>query len=272
MNVGSGKSRIMTSFFVALLEYTKIAPAANRTHETQRSHKLPTMTRPVVSLVLSLLVLATSSSGNAFAFSAVSGHAFSKAITLGAVLPAPRAALAKRSSTSITTQLQASTSGDPVVIDSDFKLAAAFLSLGVLLDTIPWIQLTLGPLITALGVLFLVQTFRLKFVCDDKGFYLDGAGDNIVVGGENRWAYKAFVNYDFFPKGWEDQPQGPILVYFKETQTPSSSWSEGPGKSANSEEALAKGAVPGQVHFFPALCNCQQLKAEWKRRGCAKLP
>jgi hypothetical protein len=92
-----------------------------------------------------------------------------------------------------------------------------------------------------------------------------------VVGGANRWTYDSFVNYDFFPKGWIDQPQGPILVYFKETQTPSDMWNEGPGKSANSEEKIAAGAVPGQVHFFPALCDTNQLRAEFEKRGCAKL-
>jgi hypothetical protein len=178
-----------------------------------------------------------------------------------------------------TTTARSSTqdSNDEVVIDKDFRLAGAFLSLGLLLDTIPWIQLTLGPLVTLLGVLFLVQSFRLNFVCDNQAFELqmgsdgESVGENIVVGGENRWDYDKFVNYDFFPKGWIDQPQGPILVYFKENQTPSDKWNEGPGKSANSAEALAKGSKPGQVHFFPALCNTKQLRAEWERRGCNKL-
>jgi hypothetical protein len=163
---------------------------------------------------------------------------------------------------------------EAVVIDQDFRLAAIFLGGGLLLDQLPILQFTLGPLITLLGVLFLVQTFRIRFICDDSSFELLSGGktnDNIVVGGENRWAYKEFVNYDFFPEGWIDQPQGPILVYFKETQTPSDTWNSGPGSLANSDPLLAKGAKPGQAHFFPALCNCQQLKAEWERRGCTKL-
>jgi len=73
------------------------------------------------------------------------------------------------------------------------------------------------------------------------------SGENIVVGGDNRWTYDSFVNYAFFPEGWIDQPQGPILVYFKETQTPEAEWDVGPGKSANGADAIAKGAVPGQV-------------------------
>ena len=35
-------------------------------------------------------------------------------------------------------------------------------------------------------------------------------GENVVVGGQNRWAYDKFVNYDFFPS-----ESFPILVYFK---------------------------------------------------------
>ncbi len=39
----------------------------------------------------------------------------------------------------------------------------------------------------------------------------------------------------------------PILVYFKETQTPEEFWNVGPGEQANSEEAIAKGA--GKMNF-----------------------
>ena len=34
----------------------------------------------------------------------------------------------------------------------------------------------------------------------------------------------------------------PILIYFKETQTPEENWNIGPGEQANSPEAIAKGA------------------------------
>jgi Protein of unknown function (DUF3119) len=170
---------------------------------------------------------------------------------------------------------RSSTGDKATYIDPDFRLAGIFLTAGLLLDLLPILQFTLGPIITLLGVLFFVQTIRLKFVCDSNAFELmntsQESGENIVVGGANRWAYTSFVNYEFFPKGWIDQPQGPILVYFKETQTPSVEWSKGPGKSANSPDALANGAKPGQVHFFPALCNCKQLRAEWEQRGCKKL-
>lgn len=179
---------------------------------------------------------------------------------------------------SSSSQLGMASSSDEVIIGKDFRLSAIFLAGGLLLDQIPYVQLTLGPIVTLLGVLFLVQTFRLNFVCDDTTFSLQDTttedaevGENIVVGGENRWTYNSFVNYDFFPEGWIDQPQGPILVYFKETQTPSDKWNEGPGASANSDDALAKGAVKGQVHFFPALCNTQQLREVWQKQNCNKL-
>jgi len=171
---------------------------------------------------------------------------------------------------------------EPVTIDPDFRCAGLFLALGAVLDTIPYIQWTLGLLTTALGLLFLVQTVRIRFVFDEEnclelktasGGELQDAGENVVVGGANRWACDSIVNYDFFPKGWiDDNPVGPILVYFKETQTPLETWNDGPGKSANDPDKIAAGeAVAGQVHFFPAVCNAQQIRAEFEKRGCGKI-
>lgn len=197
--------------------------------------------------------------------------------TIGSSKASPAVNAAPHHSPTTSTALQSASGSQDgeVVINRDFRVAGIFLTLGLLLDTLPVLKFTLGPLITVLGVLFLVQTFRLSFVCDENSFSLQNtvkeSGENIIVGGENRWTYDSFVNYDFFPKGWIDQPQGPILVYFKETQTPSDKWMEGPGKSANSEEALANGAVPVQVHFFPAICDTKQLRDEWAKRGCQKL-
>ena len=172
---------------------------------------------------------------------------------------------------------------ETVVIDPDFRVAALFLSLGLVLDLIPYIQLTLGPAVTLLGVLFLVQTFRIRFVFDESALELvtrsaddsDGlksSGENVLVGGANRWDTQSIINYDFFPKGWIDGPVGPILVYFKETQTAEGSWNEGPGKIANDPEKIAAGeAAAGQVHFFPAVCNGQQFRDEFEKRGCRKI-
>ena len=60
-------------------------------------------------------------------------------------------------------------------------------------------------------------------------------------------------------------------MYFKETQTPEDKWNIGPGEKANSPEALAKGAKPGQVHFFPAIANTKSLKAAFEAHDCAKI-
>ena len=82
----------------------------------------------------------------------------------------------------------------------------------------------------------MLRRFRLDFTFDDEAFELksgeEDIGENVVVGGANRWAYNTFVNYETFPKGWDV----PILVYFKETQTPESQWGVGPGEMANSAD------------------------------------
>lgn len=168
-----------------------------------------------------------------------------------------------------------------VVIKEDYTLAAVFGVLGVALcAALPYAGFGLGGLILALAVLFFVQTGRVRFVFDRDSFELrtlgsgselEDPGENIVVGGKNRWAYTSFVNWEFFPKGLVEKGLPPILVYFKETQTPEEEWGVGPGAAANSEEALAKGAAPGMVHFFPAICDTQQIKAEFERRGCRKI-
>jgi len=160
----------------------------------------------------------------------------------------------------------------------DYKLAAIFLGLGLLTLSVPWL---VGGFITLLGVLFIVQTTRVRFVFDDEAFevkakpldnifsddaQLVSSGDNFAVGGDNRWRYDSFVNWAFLPS--EDLP---ILVYFKETQTPKDKWEAGPGKWANSEAAMAKGAVPGQVHFFPCIASPKELKKQFEARGCKKI-
>jgi hypothetical protein len=170
---------------------------------------------------------------------------------------------------------------DTVVIDPDYKPGIFLLGAGLLLDTIPYIQFTLGLFTTLLGVLFLVQATRIRFIFDDTALelvnqgedgLLESSGENVVVGGANRWATSTIVNYDFFPNGWIDGPIGPLLVYFKETQTPEENWNDGPGKVANDPEKVAAGeAVAGQVHFFPTICNAQQMRAEFEKRGCGKL-
>ncbi len=168
---------------------------------------------------------------------------------------------------------------DETVPSQDYRLAAVALGLGVTTLAAPWL---IGGLLVVLGLLFLVQTFRIRFVFDDDAFEvksldlsgvtsgdfssLTKTGANFAVGGENRWRYDSFVNYDFLPS-----IDLPILVYFKETQTPADKWDVGPGKLANSDEALARGAVKGQVHFFPCIADARELQAAFEAKGCAKL-
>ncbi|TKY54869.1 hypothetical protein E2542_SST19283 [Spatholobus suberectus] len=88
-----------------------------------------------------------------------------------------------------------------------------------------------------LGLLLLFQTTRVRFVFDDEalevriGDQLQESGENVFVGGKNRWKYSTFINWEFW---W---PNFPILVYFKETQT----------------------KPEGQIHFFPIIFNGKQL-------------
>ncbi|WVZ76916.1 hypothetical protein U9M48_024834 [Paspalum notatum var. saurae] len=82
-----------------------------------------------------------------------------------------------------------------------------------------------------------LDTTRVRFVFDNEalevkvGDQLQESGENVFVGGKNRWKYSTFVNWELW---W---PQFPILVYFKETQT----------------------KPEGQVHFFPVIFNGRQL-------------
>ena len=176
------------------------------------------MTRTTASLFVSLL-LATVSNVNAFTVSPAATGIKSLSQTSSTIGAAPLPPVVSYSKSLTSSKLQASGLSDGAVsIDRDFRLAGIFLAAGIVLDQIPWIQLTLGPIVTLLGILFLVQTFRVEFICGESAFELGGTieDENVVVGGENKWAYDSFVNYEFFPKGWEDSPQGPILVYFKE--------------------------------------------------------
>lgn len=165
-----------------------------------------------------------------------------------------------------------------VVPTPDFKVAAGFAGAGLSILLLPALP---GGFFLLLGLFLLVQTLRIRFVFDDEAFEvktlpldqifsadaaLTKTGDNFAVGGDNRWSYSSFVNWEFFPS-----EALPILVYFKETQTPRDKWDVGPGEMANSAEAQARGAVPGQVHFFPCIASKDMLKEQFEARGCAKI-
>eukprot|EP00968_Pinguiococcus_pyrenoidosus_P024687 scaffold4971_cov254-Pinguiococcus_pyrenoidosus.AAC.5 len=90
---------------------------------------------------------------------------------------------------------------------------------------------------------FLLDTDSFEVLLN-AGDELTKSGENIVVGGENRWKYSTFTNWKFFPS-----ENVPILVYFKETQT----------------------KPEGQIHFFPVVCNGQQLLESMTGRNIPRL-
>lgn len=149
-----------------------------------------------------------------------------------------------------------------VVIDTDYTLAAAFAAVGVAIVAANHggVGGVLGGgFVTLLASLFAVQATRLRFVFDNDSFELKAvdsidsdeltdSGENIVVGGANRWTYDSFVNWDFYPS-----VDFPILVYFKETQTSTADGND------------------GQIHFFPAIANVKQLEEQFELRGCARV-
>mmetsp|Transcript_19387 Transcript_19387/g.23099 ORF Transcript_19387/g.23099 Transcript_19387/m.23099 type:complete len:239 (-) Transcript_19387:347-1063(-) len=166
---------------------------------------------------------------------------------------------------------------DLEVIPPSYQLAIGTLALGAAfgLPNSP-LKNKITPYLAGIplllfGLFIAFQTTTLRFTFSDSNFSLvksdlTTTGENLVVGGENSWSYKSFVNYDFFPSR-----SFPILVYFKETQTPEEMWNTGPGEQANSPEAIAKGAKPGQVHFFPAIGNVEQMAKGFEKNACAKI-
>lgn len=154
------------------------------------------------------------------------------------------------------------------VIDPDYNIAIAFAVVGILIVLITQASIygcVQGGITLLFSSFLAVQATRIRFIFDETSFELkmggdnlQSSGENIVVGGENRWTYDSFVNWEFFPK------RGlPILVYFKENQTPEEMWNVGPGSLDK------KGG--GQLHFFPAIANVEQLKEQFELRGCAKV-
>jgi NIMA (never in mitosis gene a)-related kinase len=118
-------------------------------------------------------------------------------------------------------------------------------------------------LFTAFSIFLAFQTTTLRFAFDDDSFSLVAASgtklerENVVVGGENRWRYDSFKNYDFLPSR-----DFPILVYFREDQTPVENREEVP---------LIVDTLEGQVHFFPAISNSRQLEEGFLEHKCQHL-
>lgn len=125
-----------------------------------------------------------------------------------------------------------------------------------------------GGIHIMIAAFFGYQARKIRCVFDDSSFELKrfdlapndklkSQGENFVLGGKNRWKYDKFVNWKFFPS-----KEFPILVYFKETQTPKKQWTSPFGLDKRGG---------GQVHFFPAFANVNELAEEFERRGCAKM-
>ncbi|KAM3341674.1 hypothetical protein P3S68_026640 [Capsicum galapagoense] len=124
---------------------------------------------------------------------------------------------------------------ETIVPDPDYRIPIVLLGLSGGLFYAE--NLPAAVPIGLLGLLLLFQTTRVRFVFDDEalevkvGEQLEESGENVFVGGKNRWKYSSFLNWELW---W---PTFPILVYFKENQT----------------------KPEGQVHFFPVIFNGKQL-------------
>ena len=168
-----------------------------------------------------------------------------------------------------------------VELDKDYRLAAATLALGACLEFLldPTMLMGTHHLLTPLGLYLAWLTSQLQFIFQDDELTIlnqNRPGEtvqDIFTGVDSCWDTRSIVNYAFFPEGWIDQPMAiPLLIYIKETQTSPTMWYEGLGTYANSvDRIVSKQAVPGQVHFLPAICNARQLRNELIRRECNKL-
>ncbi|XP_048538762.1 uncharacterized protein LOC125517597 isoform X2 [Triticum urartu] len=114
------------------------------------------------------------------------------------------------------------TTRETVVPDPDYRLPIAILGISGVFAYAD--NLLAAAPVGLLGLLLLFQEVKV-------GNQLQESGENVFVGGKNRWKYSTFVNWELW---W---PQFPILVYFKETQT----------------------KPEGQIHFFPVIFNGRQL-------------
>jgi len=129
---------------------------------------------------------------------------------LGAQMRSPTRLLA-------TSKSQASFAPDPCY---NLAVGTAATSAGLVASG----NLAGGAVMGSLGALFAVQAGRVRFVFDDEALELKvskedepdfaSSGENVVVGGANRWNYDTFTEWFFIPS-----KEFPVLMYFKETQT-----------------------------------------------------
>jgi NIMA (never in mitosis gene a)-related kinase len=169
------------------------------------------------------------------------------------------------------------------VVDRDYTVALTLILVGIWLTMFHpsdslfidwlggafhlWFGSFIGMQTMRTRVVFNKDTFELKTVTNkvlglekDKGLKAKEY-KNYVLGTNNEWRYDSFVNWDFFPSVYL-----PILIYFKETQTP--------------EDMQIKGSIGphqmdrrdnGQMHWFPAYANVRQIREQFEAHGCNKI-
>lgn len=155
-----------------------------------------------------------------------------------------------------------------VLVDPSYDLSAGSAVLGTLCGIAENFKGKLAKVWGAASIVLVLfggfvgyQTTTLRFQFDDDSFSLVKAdsssiGENVVVGGENDWKYSTFKNYDFWPS-----TKFPILVYFKEDQTPADARVEAP-------EIVQDGIEAAQAHYFPAIAKTDQLIGLFEKYHC----
>ncbi|CAM9376808.1 unnamed protein product [Choristocarpus tenellus] len=135
---------------------------------------------------------------------------------------------------------------ESVVVPTDFRLPASLVGLGVACTAASnW---GAGVPIMVIGGLLAFQASRVKFEFDEEAMEvkigvgdgeLERSGENRFVGGENRWRYDTWTNWECYPS-----EKLPVLMYFRETQT----------------------KPEGQIHFFPFVMSPEILLQEIRAR------
>jgi hypothetical protein len=149
---------------------------------------------------------------------------------------------------------------DSVVVPNDFRLSGGVMSLSFITTIVGGTQSALpATVLSVLGLFLAFQTRRVRLLFDDEALEvktidssrgadkkaLADSGENWAVGGKNRWNYSSINKWFFLPS-----KRLPILLYFRETQTPGST------------EAGRK----GQLHLFPAIMNPAVLDSVMSQR------
>lgn len=154
--------------------------------------------------------------------------------------------------------------GAPIVLARSYNVALGVLAASALSVTLVH-NLFIAGALGLFGLFLFVQTGKIRFVFDDEalevlvakpaskgdgeleiaGEKLERSRDNFAVGGRNRWNYTAVTDWFFIPSR-----NFPVLMYFKEVQTP--------GSTDNGRN--------GQIHFFPVVMDSQQLEEQMVTR------